>query len=68
MEQVRTVLVHLDASLRLCLRVGVAADVVAAFDNEHALTQLIGGPLSNGQTEETRTDHDEVVGVVLDVL
>ena len=60
-EQVGTVLVDLDAGLRLCLRVCVSPQVVTAIQHQHALTQLGSGTLGDGQPEESRTDDDQVV-------
>ena len=60
-EQVRSVLVHLDAGLRLRLGVGVAAQVVTALDDEHLLTQLRGRTFCNGQAEESGSNNDEVI-------
>ena len=59
-EQVRAVLVHLDAGLRLRLGVGVAADVRASLDDEDALVQLRRHALGDRQTEESGTDDEEV--------
>ncbi len=59
-EQVRAVAVHLDPGLRLVLRVGVAAHVVAAVDDEDLAAVLLGDPLGDGETEESRTDDDKV--------
>ncbi len=59
-EQVRAVLVHLDAGLRLGLGVRVAADVRAPLEDEDALVQLGRHALGNRQTEESGTDDEEV--------
>ncbi len=59
-EQVRTVLVHLDAGLRLRLGVRVAADVRAPVQHQDALVQLGRHALGNRQTEESGTDDKEV--------
>ena len=59
-EQVRAVAVHLDAGLRLGLRVGVTADVWASVDDENALVQLRRHTLGNRQAEESGTDDKEV--------
>ena len=56
----RAVAVHLDAGLGLGLAVGVAADVVAAVDDQHPLAQLGGHPLGDGEAEEPGADDDEV--------
>src|SRR5205085_4093519 len=60
-EQVRTVLVHLDPGLRVRLRVRVAAEVAAPLEDEDLLAQLGRGPFGDGQAEETGPDDDEVV-------
>ncbi len=59
-EQVRAVLVHLDAGLRLGLGVGVTADVRATIENENTLVQLRRHALGNRQTEKSGTDDKEV--------
>ena len=56
----RAVLVHLDAGLRLRLRVGVAADVRAPLQHQDSLVQLGRHALGNRQTEESGTDDKEV--------
>ena len=57
----RAVLVDLDAGLRLGLRVGVAAQVLAALHDEHLLAQLGGCALGHGQAEESRSNNNEVI-------
>ena len=64
-EQVRAVLVDLDAGLGLGLGVGVAADVVTPLEHQHALAELARRPLGDRQTVETRPHHDEVIGAPL---
>src|SRR6185312_8990418 len=59
-EQVSTVLVHLDAGLRLGLGVGVSADMRAAIDDEHPLAELSSHALGNRQTEKAGADDIEV--------
>ena len=59
-EQVRAVLVHLDAGLRLGLGVGVAADVRAAVEHQDALVQLGGHAFGDRQAEESGADDEEV--------
>ena len=59
-EQVRAVLVHLDAGLRLGLGVGVAADVRASLDDEDTLVQLRRHALGDRQAEESGADDEEV--------
>ena len=59
-EQVRAVLVHLDAGLRLGFGVRVAADVRAPVDDENTLVQLRRHALGDRQTEESGTDDKEV--------
>ena len=59
-EEVRAVTVHLDAGLRLGLRIGVAADVWPSLDDENALVQLRCHTLGNRQAEESGTDDKEV--------
>ena len=54
-EQVRAVLVDLDAGLRLGFGVGVATDVRAPLDDEHALVELGSHALGDGQAEEIRS-------------
>ena len=54
------VLVHLDVGLGVALAVGVAAEVVAALEDEHAETQLLGAALGDGETEQAGADDDEV--------
>jgi len=63
---VRAVLVHLHVGLRVTLGVGVAAQVVAAVDDEHAETELLGAALGDGETEQPGADDDEV-GVLVGV-
>jgi hypothetical protein len=63
-EQVGAVAVDLDAGFRFDLRVGVAAEVRATFEHEHALAQLACGPFGHGEAEEAGTDDDEVVSRV----
>ena len=60
-EQVRTVLVHLDAGFRLVFAVGVAADVAALFHHQDAFAQLARRLLGHGEAEETRSNNYEVV-------
>jgi hypothetical protein len=59
-EQVRPVAVHLDAGLRVLLAVRVAADVVAAIDDEDLEAQLLGDALRDRESEETGSDHYEI--------
>ncbi len=59
-EQVRAVLVHFDAGLRLRLGVGIAADVPAPIDDQNTLVQLRRHALGNRQTEKSGTDDKEV--------
>ena len=61
-EQVGTVLVDLDAGLRLGLGVGVPADVRPAFDDQYPLAELAGHPLGDGQAEKAGADDEEVEG------
>src|SRR5215831_4451576 len=60
MEQVRAVLVHLDAGLRLGRAVGVAADMRAALDHQHPQPEIASAALGYRQPEEAGPDHDEV--------
>ena len=57
----RAVPVHLDARLGVRLAVGVAAEVVAPFQHQHPLPELLGGALGDGEAEEAGADDDEVV-------
>ena len=59
-EEVRAVLVHLDAGLRLGLGVGVPPDVRAPIQDKHPLAQLSSHALGNRQTEKTGADDIEV--------
>ena len=59
-EQVRAVAVHLDTGLGFGFRVGVAAEVGASLEDQHALVQLRGRPFGDRQAEETRADDEEV--------
>ena len=59
-KQVRAVLVHLDAGLRLALGVRVSADVRASLDDKNTLVQLRRHALGDSQTEESGTDDKEV--------
>ncbi len=51
-------LVDLDTGLRFGFRVGVTADMRAAFYNKDTLAQLRCHALSDRQTEETGTDDE----------
>src|SRR6202167_5991433 len=59
-EEVRTILVHLDTGLRLGLGVGVSADVRTPFDDEHPFVKLSSHALGNRQTEKSGADDIEV--------
>ena len=59
-EQVRAVAVDLYPGLRLPLAVGVPADVLAPFQDEHAQAEVTGAPFGDGQAEEAGPDDDEV--------
>jgi hypothetical protein len=59
-KQVRAVLVHFDAGLRLGLGVRVATDVRASIDDKNTLVQLRRHALGNRQTEKSGTDDKEV--------
>ncbi len=59
-EEVGTVLVHLDAGLRLSLGVRVPADMRAPVDDEHPLSELRSHALGDRQTEEAGADDIEV--------
>ena len=59
-EEVGTVLVHLDAGLRLSLGVSVPADMRAPVDDEHPLAELRSHALGDRQTEESGADDIEV--------
>jgi hypothetical protein len=59
-EQVRPVAVHLDPGLGVRLRVGVAAEVGAALDDEDALVQFRRGAFGDRQTEEARAHDDQI--------
>ena len=59
-EQVRAVLVDFDPGLRLGFGIGVAADVRAPVDDEHALPELGGHALGNRQAEKSGADDEEV--------
>ncbi len=59
-EQVRAVLVHLDAGLRLGFGIRVATDVRSPVDYENTLVQLRRHALGNCQTEKSGTDDKEV--------
>lgn len=59
-EEVRTVLVDLDARLLVDLRVGVAADMRAPIDDGHLGAVLDGGSFGDGQTEQAGTHDQEV--------
>ncbi len=59
-EEMRAVLVHLDAGLRLGLGVGVPADMRTLFDDEHALVELAGHALGDRQAEKSGADDEEV--------
>lgn len=61
------VLVNFNAGFWLCLGVGVATNVVSAFDDEDALAKLRGQALGHGQTEKARTDDEQVVRIVFQV-
>ncbi|CNV75662.1 Uncharacterised protein [Mycobacterium tuberculosis] len=52
-KQVRTVLVDLDAGLWLGFGIGIAPDVRAPLEDEHALVELGGHALGNRQAEES---------------
>ena len=54
------VLVHLDAGLGLGRAVGVAADVVAAVEDEDLQAQVVGTPLGDGESEQAGADDDEI--------
>ncbi len=56
-----TVLVDFDAGLGLGFGVRIAAEMVAALDDENALAELRGGPLCDRQSEESGADDDQVV-------
>ena len=60
-EEVGAVLVDFDARGGLGLRVGIAPQVVAAFDDQDARVVLRGGALGNGQAEEAGADNNEVI-------
>ena len=57
-EQVRTVLVHLDAGFGFGFGVGVASDVRTAVENKDTLAQLCRRPLSDRETKEPGADHE----------
>ena len=57
-EQVRAVLVHLDAGGRLLLAVGVAPDVVAALEDQHLQVELGRAAFGDGEAEEAGADDD----------
>jgi hypothetical protein len=59
-EQVRAVLVHLDAGLRVALGVGVAAEVGAALQTSARLPEFGGGPLGDRQSEEPGPDDQQI--------
>jgi hypothetical protein len=61
-EKVRTVAVHLDAGLLFLFAVGIAADVMAAVENDDLQAQLSGGLFCDCQAEEARPYDDEVSG------
>ena len=61
-EEVGTVAVHLDAGLLFLFAVGVAADVVAAVDDDYLQAQLSGGLFCDCQAEKARPYDDEVSG------
>ena len=61
-EEVGTVTVHLDARLLFLFAVGVAADVVAAVDDDYLQAQLSGGLFCDCQAEKARPYDDEVSG------
>ena len=61
-EEVRTIAVHLDAGLLFLFAVGVAADVVAAVEDDDLQAQLSGGLFCDCQAEEARPYDDKVSG------
>ena len=61
-EKVRTVAVHFDAGLLFLFAVGIAADVVAAVDDDYLQAQLSGGLFCDCQAKEARPYDDEVSG------
>src|SRR5690606_26526254 len=58
-EQVRTVLVDLDAGRRLGLAVRVATDMRSTLDDRD-LAASISGALCNGETEEARPSYEKI--------
>ena len=54
------VLVHLDAGGRLLLGVGVAAEVVAALEDQYLQPELRGAPLGDGEAEEPAADDQQI--------
>jgi hypothetical protein len=50
--------VHLDAGSGLPLAVGIAPEVVAAFEDEHLQVELGGAAFGDGEAEEARADDD----------
>ncbi len=53
--------VDLDPGRRLTFGPRVAADVIAAFEHEHALAELVRQSLGHRQPEEPGTHHNRVV-------
>jgi hypothetical protein len=61
-EQVGTVPVHFDAGLLFLFAVGIAADVVAAVEDNDLQAKLSGGLFCDCQAEKARPYDDEVSG------
>ncbi len=58
-EQVRAVLVHLDAGPLLAVGVRIASDMRTPLEDEHVRARGRGGPLGDGQAEEAGPDDDQ---------
>jgi hypothetical protein len=59
-EEVCAVLVNLDARTRLSRAVRVPSDMRPSVDDQYLETEILGHALSDGESEESRADDDEV--------